>query len=40
MRQDVQGGSLPTVLNAANEMAVALFLQHKIGYLDIARLIA
>ena len=34
------GGSLPTVLNAANEMAVALFLQHKIGYLDIARLIA
>lgn len=33
------GGSLPAVLNAANEQAVALFLEEKIRYLDIARLI-
>ncbi len=33
------GGSMPAVLNAANEQAVALFLEEKIGYLDIARLI-
>jgi 1-deoxy-D-xylulose-5-phosphate reductoisomerase len=32
-------GSMPAVLNAANEQAVALFLEEKIGYLDIARLI-
>jgi 1-deoxy-D-xylulose-5-phosphate reductoisomerase len=30
------GGSMPAVLNAANEQAVALFLDEKIGYLDIA----
>lgn len=30
-----EGGSLPTVFNAANEMAVAQFLNRKIGYLDI-----
>ncbi|NET04063.1 MAG: 1-deoxy-D-xylulose-5-phosphate reductoisomerase [Merismopedia sp. SIO2A8] len=30
------GGSMPAVLNAANEQAVALFLEEKIGYLDIA----
>ena len=29
------GGSMPTVLNAANEKAVQLFLERKIGYLDI-----
>ena len=29
------GGTLPAVLNAANEAAVSLFLQSKIGYLDI-----
>ncbi len=29
-------GSMPAVLNAANEQAVALFLEEKIGYLDIA----
>ena len=29
------GGSMPTVLNAANEKAVALFLDHKIKFLDI-----
>jgi 1-deoxy-D-xylulose-5-phosphate reductoisomerase len=33
------GGAMPAVLNAANEQAVALFLEEKIGYLDIARLI-
>ena len=32
------GGSLPTVLNAANEKAVALFLDRKIKYLQILRL--
>lgn len=30
-----EGGSMPTVYNAANEKAVALFLDRKIGYLDI-----
>jgi 1-deoxy-D-xylulose-5-phosphate reductoisomerase len=30
---------MPAVLNAANEQAVALFLQEKIGFLDIPRLI-
>lgn len=34
-----QGGSLPTVYNAANEKAVALFLERKIGYLQIPELI-
>ena len=34
------GGSMPTVFNAANEKAVALFLQRKIGFLDIYRIIA
>ncbi len=29
------GGSLPTVMNAANEKAVAMFLNRKIGFLDI-----
>ncbi len=33
------GGILPAVLNAANEIAVAAFLNGKIGYLDIARII-
>lgn len=33
------GGSMPTVYNAANEKAVALFLDRKIGYLDIVQLI-
>ena len=31
-----QGGIMPTVLNAANEVAVAAFLEDKIGFLDIA----
>ncbi len=34
-----EGGSLPTVYNAANEMAVAMFLDRKIGYLTITELI-
>ena len=33
------GGSMPTVYNAANEWAVAAFLDRKIGYTDIVRLI-
>ncbi|MBE9047547.1 1-deoxy-D-xylulose-5-phosphate reductoisomerase [Pleurocapsales cyanobacterium LEGE 10410] len=33
------GGLMPAVLNAANEQAVALFLDEKIGFLDISRLI-
>lgn len=31
-----EGGIMPTVLNASNEMAVEAFLQDKIGFLDIA----
>lgn len=34
-----QGGSLPTVFNAANELAVAAFLDRKIGYLTITDMI-
>jgi 1-deoxy-D-xylulose-5-phosphate reductoisomerase len=33
------GGSMPAVLNAANEQAVALFLEEKIQFLDIPKLI-
>ncbi|MGN0402281.1 MAG: 1-deoxy-D-xylulose-5-phosphate reductoisomerase [Acetatifactor sp.] len=33
------GGSMPTVFNAANERAVALFLERKISFLQIAELI-
>ncbi len=33
------GGSLPTVYNAANERAVAMFLDNKIEFLDIYRMI-
>lgn len=33
------GGTAPAILNAANEIAVAAFLQEKIQYLDIPRLI-
>lgn len=33
------GGCLPAVLNAANEQAVALFLEEKIGFLEIPRVI-
>lgn len=31
------GGTLPCVMNAANEVAVAAFLSHRCGYLDIAQ---
>ena len=34
-----KGGSLPTVFNAANERAVAMFLDRKIWYLDIPAII-
>ncbi len=34
-----QGGTMPTVLNAANEIAVELFLKGKITFLDIAKVI-
>lgn len=33
------GGSLPTVMNAANEVAVAAFLDEKIGFMDIPALV-
>ncbi|MGK7926400.1 MAG: 1-deoxy-D-xylulose-5-phosphate reductoisomerase [Spirulina sp.] len=33
------GGIMPAVLNAANEQVVALFLEEKIGFLDIPKLI-
>jgi 1-deoxy-D-xylulose-5-phosphate reductoisomerase len=35
-----RGETAPAILNAANEVAVSAFLAGKIGYLDIARLIA
>lgn len=34
-----QGGTMPSVLNAANEIAVKLFLERKIQFLDIPKLI-
>ncbi len=34
-----QGGTAPTVMNAANEIAVARFLNDEIGFLDIASII-
>jgi len=34
-----QGGAAPTILNAANEIAVHAFLGHAIGFLDIARIV-
>lgn len=33
-----QGGNIPCVLNAANEVAVAAFLRDEIGYSDIAKI--
>lgn len=32
------GGTAPAILNAANEMAVAAFLEGRLGFLDIARI--
>ena len=34
-----QGGAMPTVLNAANEIAVSMFLDRSIGFADIARVV-
>lgn len=34
-----RGGNVPTAFNAANEKAVAMFLDRKIGYLDIVEII-
>jgi 1-deoxy-D-xylulose-5-phosphate reductoisomerase len=34
------GGGSPTILNAANEVAVAAFLHRRIGFLDIASVVA
>lgn len=34
-----RGGNIPTAFNAANEKAVALFLERKIGYLEITEII-
>ncbi|MEA4839197.1 MAG: 1-deoxy-D-xylulose-5-phosphate reductoisomerase, partial [Rhodospirillaceae bacterium] len=33
-----QGGGAPTIMNAANEVAVAAFLDRSIGFLDIVRI--
>jgi len=33
------GGTMPVVLNAANEVAVALFLDRRLGFLDIAAVV-
>jgi len=35
-----EAGSAPTVLNAANEIAVYAFLDRKVGFLDIPRIVA
>jgi 1-deoxy-D-xylulose-5-phosphate reductoisomerase len=34
------GGGSPTILSAANEIAVAAFLQRRIGFLDIAETVS
>jgi 1-deoxy-D-xylulose-5-phosphate reductoisomerase len=34
-----EGGAAPTILNAANEVAVAAFIAGRIGFLDIARVV-
>lgn len=34
-----KGGNMPCIMNAANEVAVALFLEEKIGFLDMGHLI-
>ena len=38
-RAVAQGGTMPAVMNAANEVAVALFLNNKIPFLQIMRLV-
>lgn len=39
-RAAARGGTMPAVMNAANEAAVGLFLNRKIAYLDMMRLVA
>ena len=39
MRAATEGGSMPTVFNAANEKAVSLFLNRKIRFLQIPEII-
>lgn len=39
MRAAAEGGSMPTVFNAANEKAVSLFLERKIRFLEIPEII-
>ena len=39
MEASKRGGSMPTVFNAANEKAVGMFLNRKIGFLDIYSII-
>jgi len=34
-----KGGNMPCILNAANEIAVSLFLDEKIGFMDIPKLV-
>ena len=34
-----QGGTLPAVLNAANEVAVQAFLEHRVGFVQISELV-
>jgi 1-deoxy-D-xylulose-5-phosphate reductoisomerase len=33
------GGAAPAVYNAANEVAVAAFLDHRLGFLDLSRVV-
>lgn len=40
MQASRAGGSMPTVFNAANELAVSKFLHQEIGFLDIYDIIA
>nr|MBP6094604.1 1-deoxy-D-xylulose-5-phosphate reductoisomerase [Cytophagaceae bacterium] len=35
-----QGGNMPCILNAANEVAVAAFLKDEIGFLEMSDLLA
>ena len=39
-RRSTAGGARPAILNAANEVAVAAFLDGRIGFLEIAAIVA
>ena len=39
IRAAKEGGTAPAILNGANEVAVARFLQEEIGFLDIPRVV-